>query len=112
MSKKLCLKSKMNSILILFCLFPLAFSLNQTSCGKRFAQILKTRIVGGRKALEGEFPWTVSLATKINGSKELIKNCGGSIVTERTIITAAHCFLFTRSVSIQFTMNQFQFNLL
>ena len=58
----------MNLILILYCLFPLAFLLNQTSCGKRSVQVLGTRIVGGRKAKEGEFPWTVSLAIKTNDS--------------------------------------------
>ena len=97
---KSCFNSKMNLILLLFCLFPLAFSLNQTSCGKRSVEILGTRIVGGRKAEEGEFPWTVSLATKTKDPKVFIKSCGGSILTERTVMTAAHCFWFEGSVSI------------
>jgi len=42
------------------------------------------KIVGGRLAKDGEFPWTISL-------QRTSHSCGGSIYNERTIITAAHC---------------------
>jgi len=42
------------------------------------------RIVGGTQAVRGEFPWIVQL--KRGGHY-----CGGSIVNENYIVTAAHC---------------------
>ncbi|XP_056592281.1 coagulation factor IXb [Triplophysa dalaica] len=47
----------------------------------------KHRIVGGLEAKPGEIPWQVVLMEKVN------KNpfCGGSLMSEVWIITAAHC---------------------
>uniref|UniRef100_A0A3B5MJI0 Coagulation factor IX n=1 Tax=Xiphophorus couchianus TaxID=32473 RepID=A0A3B5MJI0_9TELE len=45
------------------------------------------RIVGGRSAAPGEIPWQVGLIAKPSG--QLF--CGGSILSERWVITAAHC---------------------
>ena len=45
------------------------------------------RIVGGRRALEGEFPYQVGL---IAGDRGLVF-CGGSILSNHWIVTAAHC---------------------
>ncbi|XP_019606036.2 coagulation factor IX [Rhinolophus sinicus] len=44
-----------------------------------------TRIVGGENAKPGQFPWQVLLNGKIDAF------CGGSIVNEKWIVTAAHC---------------------
>jgi len=43
------------------------------------------RIVSGRPAVEGDFPWIVS--TQISGKHF----CGGSILNSEWILTAAHC---------------------
>ncbi|XP_029909969.1 ovochymase-2 [Myripristis murdjan] len=51
------------------------------------------RVVGGTEATYGSHPWLVSLQSK--GSHF----CGGAILTERWIMTAAHCFA---SVSKEF----------
>lgn len=46
------------------------------------------RIVGGENTLLGEYPWQVSLLYQ-----GVIKNhmCGGSLVSSRHVVTAAHC---------------------
>ncbi|KAM4696120.1 coagulation factor IX [Rhinophrynus dorsalis] len=47
-----------------------------------------TRIVGGTNSLKGEFPWQVHLVNTFG-----LGFCGGSVINEKWIVTAAHCFL-------------------
>lgn len=49
------------------------------------------RIFGGNRAIPGQFPYQVSIRVNFTGAFE--HNCGGSIITDRFIVTAAHCFL-------------------
>lgn len=46
-----------------------------------------SRIVGGHKTEEGEWPWLVAIGTKLRGP-----HCGGSLIADRWVLTAAHCF--------------------
>lgn len=45
-------------------------------------------IVGGQTAAEGQFPWTVAIVRKADGSQF----CGGSLIASEWVLTAAHCF--------------------
>ncbi|XP_035204544.1 proclotting enzyme-like [Stegodyphus dumicola] len=54
-----------------------------------------TRIVNGREADKGSWPWmAVVFVERRNGNKS--PDCGGSLVTNRHVITAAHCVVTGR----------------
>ncbi|XP_072557340.1 transmembrane protease serine 4-like isoform X1 [Paramormyrops kingsleyae] len=62
-------------------------SLSCSDCGN---SAVKDRIVGGVDAMIDEWPWQVSL--QYNGQH----TCGGSLLSESWVVTAAHCFTSDR----------------
>jgi len=56
------------------------------SCRCGVSKSRSSKIVGGVDAEKNEFPWQVLLVTS-SGSKW----CGGSLISTRTVLTAAHC---------------------
>ncbi|XP_034462626.1 coagulation factor IXb [Hippoglossus hippoglossus] len=51
------------------------------------------RIVGGEEAKPGEIPWQVTLMTNPDASGKVMPFCGGSLLSESWVITAAHCLV-------------------
>ncbi|KAJ7326752.1 hypothetical protein JRQ81_016511 [Phrynocephalus forsythii] len=49
---------------------------------------MNSRIVGGTNASHAEWPWQVSLHLKLSTQSHM---CGGSIIRDQWILTAAHC---------------------
>ncbi|KAF8383673.1 hypothetical protein PRIPAC_72815 [Pristionchus pacificus] len=65
-------------LLLLLCSLPISGH----DCGRRKSRVLRSRIFGGNEATPGKWPWQV----KVDGV------CGGTLISPRWILTAAHCF--------------------
>lgn len=66
-------------------LFPISLATNMEISDK----VIKpddSKVVGGNTASEGQFPYQISLRNRKNQHF-----CGGSIINEQWILTAAHC---------------------
>ncbi|XP_066567430.1 transmembrane protease serine 3 isoform X2 [Amia ocellicauda] len=78
-------------------------ALSCSECGLTLG--LEDRIVGGTDTTVEHWPWQVSL--KINGQH----TCGGSLVTPRWLVTAAHCVASTGNEVDQWTVQTAQTSL-
>ncbi|KAK9509888.1 hypothetical protein O3M35_004780 [Rhynocoris fuscipes] len=63
----------------------------KTTCDCGFSRKSPARIVNGDFVDEGQYPWIVALKYRNN------PHCGGSIITEQHILTAAHCTVNRRA---------------
>jgi len=55
-------------------------------CGQKEDTILK--VINGQTADRHEFPWAAHLSIKTSNGRHM---CGGSLINDRFIVTAAHC---------------------
>ncbi|XP_023087920.1 transmembrane protease serine 11D [Piliocolobus tephrosceles] len=60
--------------------------INECGAGPDLITLSEQRIIGGTEAAEGSWPWQVSL--RVNNAH----HCGGSLISNTWILTAAHCF--------------------
>uniref|UniRef100_A0A3Q1FHD8 Zgc:92313 n=1 Tax=Acanthochromis polyacanthus TaxID=80966 RepID=A0A3Q1FHD8_9TELE len=67
-----------------WCLTGISASYAQ-ECGR--PPLMENRIVGGMDASDGAWPWQVDIQKVRDGHV-----CGGSIITENWVLSAAHCF--------------------
>jgi len=72
-----------------------SFYLHSLDCG-RPSLTTRGKIVGGTKVEAGSFPWQVSLWN----TRQNKHFCGGSLVAERWVVTAAHCVAIGRSLVV------------
>lgn len=57
-------------------------------CGKPVAGTVAL-VVGGTPSFRGEFPWLAALF--LRRTKSLSFHCGGTLISDKVIVTAAHC---------------------
>uniref|UniRef100_A0A182NEI1 Peptidase S1 domain-containing protein n=1 Tax=Anopheles dirus TaxID=7168 RepID=A0A182NEI1_9DIPT len=83
------LKSCLLLLAVLFMISEAACKRELLSCGRRKLKTVYL-IHHGTDAIAGHWPWHVAIFhQKVNKSMEYA--CGGSIIDENTIVTAAHC---------------------
>eukprot|EP00079_Xenopus_tropicalis_P039301 XP_017953072.1 PREDICTED: serine protease 27-like [Xenopus tropicalis] len=68
-----------------------------TDCGK---PVVSSRIMGGQSAQEGQWPWQVSFR---NNGRHF---CGGTLISDQWVISAAHCFPSSRWVNVRVLMGR------
>jgi secreted trypsin-like serine protease len=56
-------------------------------CGREIVKLMSSTIIGGQPAAPAS--WTMIVSLRINGSNQHV--CGGSILNDYFILTAAHC---------------------
>merc|ERR1712066_42506 len=77
-------------------------------CGqKKEEPSLGVRVVGGGDALANEFPWAAHIIIR---SDRRISRCGGSLINDRFVLTAAHC-VEESNLSINVTLGEHDVNI-
>ncbi|XP_077562174.1 proclotting enzyme-like isoform X3 [Haemaphysalis longicornis] len=62
---------------------------NTTGCGLSSVSVSDNRVVNGRPAAVGAWPWMAAIYRKNEGRAEV--GCGGALVSDKHVLTAAHC---------------------
>ena len=86
---------------LIFCFFSVTRTETNTETNRKevncgISMSSTSRIVGGNEATPGAWPWQVSVDynAEVEGRRYWQGHwCGGSIINDRWIVSAAHCFL-------------------
>lgn len=68
-------------------------NINPSGCGVE----QPTRIINGKETAKGRYPWMASVLVRVEEGK--YASCGGSLINDRYILTAAHCLSQANSSS-------------
>ncbi|KAM6216920.1 chymotrypsin-like elastase family member 2A [Rhynchocyon petersi] len=79
-------------------LLLLALVAGALSCGVSSYQPQLHRVVGGEDALPNSWPWQVSL--QYSSSGQWRHTCGGSLIDNNWVLTAAHCISSSRTYRV------------
>lgn len=80
--------TRLTTVVILAAVVGLTIHPTQAQEPQETPAAISPRIIGGQPAQAGEFPWVVALINKNSGQQF----CGGALIAEQWILTAAHCF--------------------
>ncbi len=64
------------------------------------------RIIGGEEAVRHSWPFLVSIRVIVNGVSE--HHCGGTIISDQHILTAAHCIMIYLQLANSLEMNMIE----
>jgi len=73
------------------------------NCGNRKESPFVTRVVGGVEAEINEFPWAALLSIKKGLT---IQRCGGTLINDRFVLTAAHCVDKTDGIEVDIILGE------
>ena len=64
----------------------------EEECGKRTLEgDTAQNIAGGSEAPPGKWPWMALLGYTRDGKQETFFECGGTLISPKTVLTGAHC---------------------
>ncbi|KAG1671571.1 Proclotting enzyme [Nymphon striatum] len=75
-------------------------------CG--FTRGTSLRVVGGRESDIGTWPWMAAIYAVIDGNS--VFHCGGAVINNKYVITAAHCIEFPDGSMVTEVTNHRDFN--
>ncbi|WP_045859146.1 S1 family peptidase [Teredinibacter purpureus] len=68
----------------------------------------ETQIIGGQNAVENEFPWVAAIRIRNNNNWQTNHHCGGALISDNLVVTAAHCVYGRNASSFQVVLGEHQ----